>query len=203
MKRALRCTSVVVVIALVSSIAWIRQAPKAFAADPGISSIVNTLDGASNSLQSWTQGLGNVGKLADALPAVQSSPGSVLGFSDLLHQWFNNGAKKLANATSNDDLNIDQDITLGDGRAGHLTSTYTPLQNGDKQVTLTIAAHKTINNQPLSIPVPVGGGSNAPQSSFTSQGGVALKLDATLTFSLVWEQATDTVFIVANGSSPS
>src|SRR6516164_11371825 len=103
--RALRSIALVVVVALVTSIAWARQAPTASATPTDVTTLVNTLDGTSNSLQSWTQGLGSVGQLASALPAVQTSAGSVLHFQDLLDKWFNNGTKKLSAATSDSDLN--------------------------------------------------------------------------------------------------
>src|SRR5690242_10748192 len=105
-RRWVRHVAAVAIFALIASTAWVAIAPPASADSAGVSQLVSTLDGASNSLQSWTQGLGSVGKLADALPAVQTSAGSVLGFADLLHQTFNNGTKKLANAVDDSDLNI-------------------------------------------------------------------------------------------------
>jgi len=171
--------------------------------DPGVATLVSTLDGPANSLQSWSQGLGSVGKLGDALPAVQTSPGSVLGFADLLHQWFNNGATHLSNAASDGDLNINEPISLGDGRSGNLTSQLSALGNGDKQLDVTVTAQKTLTDQPLSVPVAIGSGSNAPQSAYSSTGGVSLAVSGTLTFTLVWEHASDTVYIVANGTTPS
>jgi hypothetical protein len=182
--RALRSIALVVVVALVTSLAWARQAPQASALTPqDVTTLVNTLDGTSNSLQSWTQGLGSVGQLASALPAVQTSAGSVLHFQDLLDKWFNNGTKKLSAATSDSDLNIDEDMpSLGgsDTRTGHLTSAIQTLPNGDRQLDFTITAHNTLTNQPLNIPVAIGAASNAPSSAFSSQGGVSLTVDATL-----------------------
>ncbi len=203
MTRGLRSIAFMVVVVLITSLAWVRQAPRALAADPGVSTLVGTLDGASNSLQSWTQGLGTVGKLANALPAVQTSAGSALGFADLLHQWFNNGTKHLASASTDGDLNINEPVSLGDGRSGTLTSQLTALGNGDKQLDLAISAQKTLSDQPLSVPLAIGGTSNAPQSSFSSTGGVSLSVQGTLTFELIWEHATNTVYVVANGTMPS
>jgi hypothetical protein len=37
--------------------AWAKQAPPAFAADPGVDKLVSTLNGASDSVQAWTQDL--------------------------------------------------------------------------------------------------------------------------------------------------
>lgn len=199
-----RCVAIATTLAFV---AWgvtveggtVQAAPP----DPGIATLVSTLDGATDSLQSWSQGLGGVGKLADALPAVQTSAGSVLGFADLLHQWFNNGAKKLADATTDADLAINQPISLGDGRTGTLVSQLTTLTGGDKQLDLTVTAQKTLSDQPLAVPLPIGSGTNAPQSSYSSTGGVSLTVTGTLSFSLVWEHTSDTVYLVANGSTPS
>src|SRR6266567_1697074 len=123
---------------------------------------------------SWTQGLATAGKLATALPAVQTSPGSVLGFADLLHRWFNSGATHLASAVLDGDLNIASetiDLGVADGRSGILQSQLKTLTGGDKQLDVTIDASKTLHNQPLQIAVPLGAGSNAPQSAFSSTGG--------------------------------
>ena len=199
--RGIRAIALVVVVAVITSLAWVRQAPPAFAADPGIATIKNTLDGASNSLRDWSKDLATVGKLADALPLVHTSPGSVLGFTDLVHQWFTNGATHLADATTNGGLNINEPISLGDGRSGNLTSSLTMLGNGDKQVDLAIDVTRTLGNQPLDVAVPIGAGSNAPQSSFTSTGGVDLTVHGTMNFRLVWDHVSDTVYFVDDGTT--
>ncbi len=200
--RGIRSFSTVVVTILLASQLFVVTAPPVFAADPGVTKITSTLDGASNSLRSWTQDLAAVGKLADALPLVHTSAGSVLGFTDLVHQWFTNGANHLADATSYGDLNIDEMISLPDGRSGHLTSGLTSL-GLDKQLDLTIDATRTLHDQPLNVAVPIGSGSNAPQSAFTSLGGVDLTVHGVLTFRLVWDHVSDTVYFVADGTTPS
>src|SRR5262245_7800969 len=99
--RRLRAIALCTVICLVASAASVNlTAQSANAADACADALIGGLDGPSDSVQAWTQGLATVGKMADGLPLVGTSPGSVLGFPDLLHQWFNNGANHLADATS-------------------------------------------------------------------------------------------------------
>src|SRR4051794_30418899 len=92
--RRLRHAGLAMVVALFAPMVWVGvdSVPHASAADPGVAHLVAALDGSSNSLQSWTRDLATTGKLADALPLVQTSAGSVLGFPDLLDKWFTNGA---------------------------------------------------------------------------------------------------------------
>src|SRR5262245_30944344 len=145
-----------VAVAMVVAFAFTFGGARAGTSDQNCgSSIVNTLDGSSDSVQAWTQGLASVGQLAQALPGVGKAPGSVLGFPDLLDQWFNSGTTKLAAATACSQLNIDEDINLGvvDGRSGHLTSVVSDVADG-KRVDVTVTAHKTLDDQPLDIGVP-------------------------------------------------
>jgi hypothetical protein len=82
-RRALAC---VLAVTTFTSLVLATIVPPAAAVtpDPGVQKLVDTLDGASNSLQSWTSGLATVGKLAESLPGVGTSAGSALGFTDLL-----------------------------------------------------------------------------------------------------------------------
>lgn len=203
--RAVRKVAAGVAFAMLAASSWVTIAPPAYAADAGVDKLVATLDGATNSLQSWTHDLATVGKLADALPAVQTSAGSVLGFTDLLDKWFTSGTHKLhaGDATTYGDLDFAAEtITLGDGRTGTLESHLTDV-GGDKHVTVTITASNTVHDQALSIPVSIGSNSNEPQSAFSSTGGVDLTVSATLVFELVWDHLADNVYLVANGSTPS
>src|SRR4051794_31098186 len=173
--------------------------------DPGINKLVSFLDGPTNSLQSWSQALGTIGKLADALPAVQTSPGAALGFNDLLDKAFHAGTKKLSDAAHDADLNINQAIDLGDGRTGTLV---TALGNSgsDKTLSVDVSLGRDLVDQPLSVNLPIGAGSNAPQSAFSSTGGVTVHAAAELKFDLVWDSASNTVYLkVANsgGTTPA
>jgi Ca2+-binding RTX toxin-like protein len=203
-RKRRRRAQLAVVVAMAIAFACMLGGARADAGDTACgNSIVNTLDASSDSVQAWTQELATVGKLADALPGVGKAPGSVLGFPDLLDQWFTNGTTKLADATSCSQLNIDEDIDLGlaDGRSGHLTSAVSDVADG-KRVDVTITAHKTLEDQALDIAVPIGANSNEPQSGFSSKGGVDLTVTGTLTFALVWVEATDSVYLVADGTKP-
>ncbi len=203
--KTLRSTAWVTTIGLlVSLVGTTITAPPAAAAEPGIVRLVQTLDGATDSLQSWTKNLAEVGELGEALPAVLTSPGSVLGFSDLLHKWFNNGTHHVSSATTDADLNFGtEDIDLGatDGRSGTLECHLQTLGNGDKQLDLTIAVTKTVSDRPLTFPLPIGGASNAPLSAFSSHGGVNLTVSGRLSFRLVWNHSSDTVYVVVAGST--
>lgn len=202
--RGIRKVALAIAVALIGSSVGVRFAPAAFADDPGVGTIVHTLTDATDSVQAWSQGLATAGKLGESLPLVASSAGSVLGFTDLLSQAFNNGSKKLALAHSYGDFDIHdgESISLTGDRSGTLTSSIHDVDNG-KQVDITVDVHKTVHDQPLNINVPIGTDSNAPQSAFTSTGGVDLTIHAVLSFSLVWDSASDTVYLVSSPTTPS
>jgi Ca2+-binding RTX toxin-like protein len=153
------------------------------------------LSSPTNSIQSWSKGLGQVGKLAEALPAVQSSPGAALGFNDLLAKAFSLGG--LTTAMNDDDLNVTNkaiDFGGGDGRSGTFTSHVTNDGEG-KHLAVTVHVTRDLLDQPLSIPVPIGSNSNAPQSAFTSTGGVKLTVTADLSFEAVYQTTTNKVYL--------
>jgi len=167
--------------------------------DPGIEQLAGFLSNPTGSVQDWSKGLGTIGKLADALPAVQSSPGAAVGFGDLLDKAFTTGTKKLSDAQQDADLGIDQDVPFGDGRTGHLKVALGSVSGG-KSLSVHLTMSHDVVNQPLSFAVPIGGGSNAPQSAFSSTGGVTLTVSADLTFDLVWEQANNAVYLKVDNS---
>lgn len=189
-------TSAAMVVAMTSIIAPVPAA--AVPPDPGIQQLVSFLDGPTNSLQSWSKALGTIGKLADALPAVQTSPGSALGFNDLLDKAFHAGTKKLSDAIHDADLNISEPIDLGDGRTGTLVATIGG--SGDKTLSVDVSLDRDVVNQPLNVSLPIGAGSNAPQSAFSSTGGVTVHVKAQLKFDLVWDSASNTVYLKVNNS---
>ncbi len=180
-------------LALFTSVLTVA-APPAAAADPGAADITTTLD----SLATWTEDLGSVGQLGEQLPGVPASPGAALGFDSLLDGFL----APLSTATVFDDLNYDDVVDLGDGRAGHLTSVLTDAGAGDKQLDITVTAETTLADQKLSIPLPIGAESNAPQSAFSSVGGVSLTVSTELSFRLLWEDESGKVAIVADGTTP-
>ncbi len=196
-----RPTAVVSVLALLLSMLTVVSATPAAAGvpDADVDAFVSTLDGPTDSVQAWTQQLATIGQLAEQLPGIPASAGQVLGFEDLLHQFFQTA---FAGAMTQGDLNVDQDIDLGDGRTGHLTAAASDVTEGDEQLSVTLTASKMLDDQMLSVPLPIGGDSNAPQSAFSSAGGVSLTVDASFTFTLVWEDVSNTVSIVADGTTP-
>src|SRR6266545_4543731 len=121
-------------------------------ADAAAESIVHFLTDATGSLQDWSKGLGGIGKLADALPAVQSSPGAVLGFGDLLAKGFNVSGLDVAN----NDATLNKDVSLvyggGDNRTGHLKTEVSNDSEG-KHLKVTLHVERDVANQSLTIPV--------------------------------------------------
>jgi Ca2+-binding RTX toxin-like protein len=169
--------------------------------DPHAQAIASFLGGASNSIQSWSTGLGTIGKLADALPAVQSSPGGALGFANLLDKVFTDS--DLKNADNDAALAKDTDINFGGGddRTGHLKTEVTN-DGGDKHLKVTVHVSRDMLNQPLTVPVPVGTGTNAPQSAFNTEGGVKLTVSADLVVEAVYEASSDKVYLKVDNSGP-
>jgi len=201
-RASVKAVAVSVIGALIAAAVSITIPTAAAAADDGITEIVETLNGASNSVQAWTQTLGEIGKLADSLPGVPASPGSILGFDDLLQEIFSD-ADGIATAAEDGDLDFGtRDLDLGQGRTATIASDLETLEGGDKQVTLTITASKTAPDQPMTIPLPIGEGSSAPQSAFSSTGGVDLTVDASFALRLVWDSTDHDVFLVADGTYP-
>ena len=188
-----RWSAIAVTVALFASVLAV-DVPAAAAADLGVSTITSTLD----SLATWSEDLASVGQLAEQLPGIPASPGSVLGFDDLLAGFL----APLATDTLYSELDHDEDIDLGDGRTGHLTSALSDTGTDDKQLDVTVTVETTVADQQLGIPLSIGADSSAPQSAFSSTGGVSLTVSAQLTFRLVWENLTDTVAIVVDGTTP-
>ncbi|MEU9688884.1 calcium-binding protein [Amycolatopsis japonica] len=176
--------------------------PPARAASPGVGTLVNALAGPTNSFATWSKGLGTIGQLAKALPAVQTSPGAALGFDTLAQEAFNTGAKKLSAAVDDADLDIDQPITLSADRAGTLKTTLSTVGE-DKRLDLTLTVSRVLLNQALNIPVPIGEGGNAPQSAFSSTGGVRLTVGTTVKLTLIWDKAHDKAYILNDGTTPA
>ncbi|WP_206794239.1 calcium-binding protein [Amycolatopsis sp. MtRt-6] len=177
-------------------------AAPARAADPGVTTLVNALAAPANSFAAWSKGLGTLGQLAKALPAVQTSPGAALGFDTLAQEAFHTGTKKLADAVDDADLDIDQPISLSADRTGTLKTTLTSVGE-DKRLDLTLTVSRVLQDQALSVPLPIGGGTNAPQSAFSSTGGVRLTVSTTMKLSLIWDKAHDKAYFVNDGTTPA
>jgi Ca2+-binding RTX toxin-like protein len=198
LRRAASLVSVSAMVVAASVV--IQQRALADPPDPAVTALTSFLDGSTGSLQSWSKELGSVGKLADALLAVQASPGGALGFGDLLDKAFT--ASGLSSATDDAGLNIDQpnlDYGAGDGRSGSI-HTHSWDDSVGKHVEVTLHVERTVTNEPLSIPVPIGTGSNAPQSAFNTEGGVSLKVSTDLDFEAVYDSASGKVYLKVDDS---
>ncbi|HET7655122.1 MAG TPA: hypothetical protein VFK42_18970, partial [Acidimicrobiales bacterium] len=193
-------------VAVIASTVLVSIAPSAVAADPCVDALVgptSILNGTTNSIKSWTSGLATIGKLAEPLPGVGASAGSVVGFTDLVDKFINDGTDNVTDVTSCDPGTGTKSVSLGDGRTGKVDWEFSDVATGT-QLDVTITAAKTLHDQALGIAVPIGSGSSAPQSGFSSQGGVDLTTTATLSFSLVRESSdAHDVYLVANNSTPS
>ncbi|HKN54132.1 MAG TPA: hypothetical protein VJX66_16640, partial [Amycolatopsis sp.] len=184
----------------------VGTAAPAYADSPGVQTLANTLAAPANSFASWSKGLGTIGQLAKALPGVQASPGAALGFDTLADEAFHaagSGEKSLAAATDDADLNLDRQLTLTAGRTGTLKSTLSTLDGGDKKLDLTLSISRVMKDQALNLPLPIGDGTNAPQSAFSSTGGAQLTVATTLKLAVIWDKASDKAYFVADGTTPS
>ena len=196
---------VAAVTAFVTAITISAVRPVTASADPPdlhAEAIAHFLGDASNSIQSWSSGLGTIGKLADALPAVQNSPGGALGFSDLLDKVFTDSG--VGSAINDATLTTDTDINFGGGddRTGHLKTEVTN-DGSDKHLKVTVHVSRDLLNQPLTVPVPVGTGTNAPQSAFNTEGGVKLTVSADLVVEAVYEASSNKVYLKVDSSGPA
>lgn len=194
-----KITALVAVTTMVFGLSSVTRAA-ADPPDPADQAIVAFLSGAGGSVADWSTGLGAVGKLAEALPGVSTSPGALLGFGDLLGKAFT--VSGLSGAINDATLAMDKDITFGgsDGRSGHLKTQISDQADG-KHLVLSLHVQRDVLNQPLSIPVPIGAGSNAPQSALSTEGGVTLSVSADLTLEVVYESATHAVYLRVDSGS--
>ncbi|MDT4913548.1 MAG: hypothetical protein QOC66_2676, partial [Pseudonocardiales bacterium] len=190
-----RTTRVLTSVAMVVGLGVaVSQPANAVSPDPGVDQLVEFLSAPNGSLQSWSKELGTVGKLADALPAVQASPGGALGFGDLLDKAFT--ISGINSATTDAALSVDEDLDYGnsDGRSGHIKTEVSTESDG-KHVKVALQISRDVVNQSLTVPVPIGVGANAPQSAFTTQGGIKLTVSASLAFEAVLQASSGKVFL--------
>src|SRR6476619_478698 len=108
-RDAMRLTRAVIVATVVSLLAGILSltglSSPAAAAEPGVAPVQSMLD----QIGQWSQTLAQVGKLADALPAFGSTPGSVLGTPDLVKKAI---VDQFLAASVWSDLAVDKDVTI-------------------------------------------------------------------------------------------
>ncbi|WP_433014887.1 calcium-binding protein [Kribbella sp. CA-294648] len=173
----------------------VYTAPKARAADDGVADLLGMLGvgGAPDSLAAWTSGLAAVDKLKEPLPLVGASPGGLLGVNDLFAKAITD---ELQAATDFGDLEVDKDITIDGGRAGHLKTSVSDLGSG-KKLDIVATVDKTATGQDLRL-------SNAsPKVELSVSDGVTVSLKSRFALSVVWTgTGDDKVYLVRSASTP-
>ncbi|HEX6935829.1 MAG TPA: hypothetical protein VF227_04860, partial [Actinomycetes bacterium] len=176
------------------------NAPAALAAaEPGDDPEVAALKDFVDKVGPWTAGLATVGKLAEQIPTVGASAGSMFGFPDLVQRSV---AAELVGKHSLDDIvggsgSRDIDFDLGDGRSGtlHVSST------GDADLrTVTFDLDVTVEdtNKPFVF------ANESPKFSLSSSGGVKVAATGNLTFGIGLERTGVTFrpFLVGGADAP-
>ena len=148
--------------------------------DAGVAELRSTLD---------------AGKLAERIPMVGRSAGSVLGFPDLVQKAV---ADELDGADTDawGDRSGTRSIDLGDGRTGELDVTHTEVDGGHR-VGLQLALSKTLTSEPFSFD------STTPKLSLSSAGGVSVTadLDLRLDLAVVPNGAGWSAYVVRDGAT--
>ncbi|ONI92778.1 hypothetical protein ALI22I_02115 [Saccharothrix sp. ALI-22-I] len=160
--------------------------PPASAQDPDVQKIVAGL----GSFADFSRSLGTVGRLGEAVPLLGVSPGSALGFQDLIATTVRDPLKD-----KNSFADLAGTYPLGGDRPGTLTVQTS--QNGSVQrVDATLHVTKVADQQPVSV------ASSSPAITFTTSGAVdaTLTLDATLRFA--YDSAKDWFYLVKDDASP-
>jgi Ca2+-binding RTX toxin-like protein len=200
MKRALRTTAVVVVIALVASIAWARQVPKAFAgppvsADQNVQDIWNGLD----ALQSFSQGLATDGTFGQTLTDVGLTPGSPdgIGFSDLLQKLLVDrltAANPMHLSDLVNALKTSSPIDLeANGRSASVSLT-SQSGGGIDSLSFDVTVNRRVASSPLTLKT------TSPNFEFAAPVQVDLAFHAT--FTVDYDSASREVYIDAGANAP-
>lgn len=193
--RTHRSIAALIVLAMTASMLTIPVSG-AGATENGVDDLLGALGTGgdpTHNLAAWTSGLGTIGKLGEQLPLVTASAGGLLGFADLFEEAVTD---ELSSATTFSDLNKDQDITIGGGRTGHLTTTVSDFEGG-KKLDLLVTVNRTVTGQDLHL------GNDTPKVDLTISDGITVDLKSRLELSLVWTgTADDKVYLVSGPTGP-
>ncbi|MEI8408179.1 MULTISPECIES: calcium-binding protein [unclassified Kribbella] len=173
----------------------VYTAQPARAADDGVDDLLGMLGvgGAPDSLAAWTSGLASVDKLKEPLPLVGASPGGLLGLNDLFGKAVTD---ELQSAVDFGDLEVDKDITIDGGRAGHLKTAVSDLGAG-KKLDIVATVDKTATGQDLRVT------SASPKVELAVSDGITVGLKSRLALSLVWTgTGDDKVYLVRSATTP-
>jgi Ca2+-binding RTX toxin-like protein len=160
--------------------------------DPGIPELGELL----GELAQWSSGLAEVGKLAEPIPTVGRSAGSVLGFPDLVQKTL---ADRLAGVKTWNELKGGSfGIDLLDGRSGTLATALTEAA-GVRTLDLDLQVERTLADEPFSFT------SATPPLTLTSAAGMSVKAEARFRLSVVVEPngAGWSAYVVAGAGTPS
>ncbi|GAA1589556.1 hypothetical protein GCM10009789_49000 [Kribbella sancticallisti] len=173
----------------------VYTAQPARAAEDGVDDLLGMLGvgGAPDSLAAWTSGLAAVDKLKEPLPLVGASPGGLLGLNDLFGKAVTD---ELQSAVDFGDLEVDKDITIDGGRAGHLKTSVSDLGAG-KKLDIVATVDKAATGQDLRL------SSASPKVELSVSDGVTVSLKSRLALSVVWTGgADDKVYLVRSTGTP-
>ncbi len=182
-------------VALTSAAVIVTGLPPApaQAAQPEVAAFNAALD----EIESWSNGLAEVGQMAEALPFLGSSPGAIAGLNDVIQKALSEAGSGLSG-----DMDYDEDIDLGDGRTGHLKAKVTDADpaDGDRQLDFDLQISRKVADQSLTIPIDIGVG--GAKTSYSSTGGIDATSTVTFSFDLIYVAGPPaSVFVKVNGTS--
>ncbi|MEO6204400.1 MAG: hypothetical protein ABIO67_03315, partial [Mycobacteriales bacterium] len=143
------------------------------AADPGVAELKQMVA----DVGTWTAGLADAGKLAEKLPLVGTSAGSVLGFPDLVQKAVADQISTLDSWSDYGGSAKTVDLGGADGRTGTLTLTNTA-SGGAHTVTFHLQLARTQSSQPFAF------ANTTPKVNLSSSGGVSVTGAITLDFAV-------------------
>lgn len=176
-------------LALVASMLT-ATSPAARAAEPGVDELVALV----GEVADWTSGLGQVGKLAESVPLLTASPGGLLGFEDLFKKAV---ADKLTGAVDYDDLKFtDEDISIGSGRTGKLTTTVSD-EGAGKRLGIAVTVNRNVTGEDLHL------ASASPKVDLSVSDGINIDVKSLLKLDVVWTGGPDAkLYLAAGPDSP-
>ena len=169
----LRSTALLTALVTLSSIALQALPAPARAADPGVADLKQMV----TDVGTWTGALADTGKLAEQVPLVGRSAGSILGFPDLVQKAVSD---QISSIDAFDSFSGDHTFSLADGRTGTLTLSNTT--SGDTHtVDFSLDLLQTLDNEPFRF------STDDPKVDLSSAGGVHVSAHLHLDFRVVVE----------------
>ena len=193
--RSLRLRSLALFASLLTFSAVALQAvpvpASAAGPEPGITELRQMVD----DVGAWTSSLAEAGQLASAIPLVGGSAGAALGFPDLVQKTVKDKIASLDDYSDFDDETIP--LAVSGGRTGELRLTRTSLADEGHRFGFEVDVTRTLTDQPFSLR------KESPKLELNSSGGVTVKADAELRFSIVLEKVAGvyTAYVERTGAT--